>query len=116
MNSTGSAVYDSKGQYIISYVLTLIGQYQLYILINGINISNSYHLINIFPNQIDGSKCIAPNAGKGGIVGEIISFFLQLRDQYGNDITNPTEIPNIKINLMGKDNITGNSTYISNGK
>lgn len=64
---------------------------------------------------IDASKCITQNATYGGVVGEEISFTVQMVDEYGNFVTEERSSTVIVLTLKGPEDITGNCVYSKDG-
>eukprot|EP00474_Spongospora_subterranea_P005088 CRZ05546.1 hypothetical protein [Spongospora subterranea] len=110
----GAIGYGYGPYYNGSWSTTVSGAYTLSVKLGGNHITGSPFLLSCGPAITSAGNSVAFGSGlTSGTVGLSSSFWVQARDQYGNNVTWGTDP--VKVTLSGTNAPTAGITYISNG-
>jgi hypothetical protein len=102
----GHAEYVGDGRFLARYTALREGEYKLYVSSNGVDIGDSPYDVLASPAAMGYGPKSAIEEGqppKSANAGEHLTLRVQVRDAYGNRITDPRETPTIGLGPVPKD-------------
>lgn len=113
--NTTTPAQNGDGSYTVNYEIILAGDYVSTITINNINILGSPFSTTVNPANFDPHGTTTSGLETGVVAGNANAFSVQLRDVYGNAITENVVAPDNITLLLNGQGVENNITLVGEG-